>query len=116
MDLSSLTSGYYDTTKTTADSASANSLQSSLTGINKDSSEEELKGAIKDFESYFVEQILKEVRESLKSDDEDSTASQYTDMFMDTVIEQVADELVDEVGESLTQQLYEQMKRNVSMA
>ena len=86
-----------------------------LNNLSSESTEEELKGAIKDFESYFVEQMLKEVKESLKSDDEDSTMSQYQDYFMDTAIEQMADKLVDECGETLTQQLYEQMKRNYNI-
>ena len=77
---------------------------------------EELKGVIKDFESYFVEQILKEVKDTFTSDDdEDSTMSQYKDMYMDQAIELVADEVVDQVGENYTQQLYEQMKRNLNM-
>ena len=116
MDISGITSAYYNTAKTESSSAAAGSVQNSLSGISKDSSDEELLGAIKDFESYFVEQMLKEIKKSLKSEEEDSVGSQYTDMYMDTVIEQVADELVDDVGESLTQQLFEQMKRNIGTA
>lgn len=93
----------------------ANSLSKSIDNISSESSEEELKQVIKDFESYFVEQMLKEVKESISSDDEDSTASKYTDFFMDTAIEEIADKLVDETGETLTQQLYEQMRRNYNM-
>ena len=71
---------------------------------------------IKDFESYFVEQIIKEMKDTLTSeDDEDSTVSQYKDMYMDNAIELVADEIVDQVGENYTQQLYEAMKRNYNI-
>ena len=70
----------------------------------------------KDFESYFVEEILKEVKENLTEDEEeDSSISTLTDFHMDSVIELMADELVDEVGMSFTQQLYEQMKRNYNI-
>ena len=93
----------------------ADSLSSSIKNISSESTEEELKGVIKDFESYFVEQMLKEMKESLSSDDEESTASKYTDFFMDTAIEEIADQLVEETGETLTQQLYEQMRRNYNM-
>ena len=55
MDLSNISSNY-DSAKTGASAASANSLQNSLKNISADSTEDELKGVIKDFESYFVEQ------------------------------------------------------------
>lgn len=106
-----------DTTKTNATS-NASSLQSSLKGVSSESTDEELMQVCKDFESYFVEEILKEVKENLALDDEeeDSTISTLTDYHMDSVIELMADELVDEVGESFTQQLYEQMKRNYNIS
>ena len=91
-------------------------LQNSLQGISSDSTEEELLQACKDFESYFVEEILKDVKENLTDDEEeDSSISTLTDFHMDSVIELMADELVDEVGKSFTQQLYEQMKRNYNI-
>ena len=92
-----------------------NSKAPSLKKISSESTEDELKSAIKDFESYIVEQMLKEVKESLETDKESSVASQYRDVFMDQVIETLADELVDEVGENVTQQLYEQMRRNYNI-
>ena len=104
-----------DAGSTRVNSAQDYALKNSVNKLSANSSEEELKGVLKDFESYFVEQMLKEVKESLKSDDEDSTMSQYQDYFMDTAIEQMADKLVDECGETLTQQLYEQMKRNYNI-
>lgn len=104
-------------TYNTAGAATANSLQSSIRNISADSSEEELKGVIKEFESYFVEQVIKQMKDAFTFDkDEDSTMSQYKDMYMDKAIEMVADEIVDQTGESLTQQLYEQMRRNLNMA
>ena len=82
--------------------------------ISDKPTEEELKGVIKDFSSYFVEQLLKEVKETFTSEEEgtDQTVSQYKDMYVDMAIEQAADVLVDDLGSSYTQQLYEQMKRN----
>ena len=95
-------------------SASAGAVSGKLGGIDENSTEAEMKQAIKDFESYFVEQILKNVRESLKSDDE-SSYGQMTDYFMGTVGEQLADQIVDQVGGRLTQTLYEQMCRNYAI-
>ena len=56
MDLSGLSGldSNYTSAKTDATSATGNALQSSLKNISSNSSEEELKGVIKDFESYFV--------------------------------------------------------------
>lgn len=113
MDISSLTSlaGSNNT------SAAADKLKNSVNNLSSDSTEDELKSTIKDFESYFVEQVIKEMKDSmtLSSDDEDSSMSQYKDYFMDTAIEQISDEIVDTAGENITQQLYEQMKRNYNL-
>ena len=114
MDISGISS-MYNTAKTDSSSAAADSLQSSLNNVSADSSEEELKGVIKHFGSYFVEQMLKQMKDTFTSDeDEDGTMSQYKDLFMDKAIEQMADEVVDQVGENVTQQLYEQMRRNLN--
>ena len=98
-------------------SAVADKLKNNVKNLSSDSTEDELKSTLKDFESYFVEQVIKEMKDSmtLKSDDEDSSMSQYKDMFMDTVIEQMSDTIVEKSGENITQQLYEQMKRNYNI-
>lgn len=112
MDIPNITSTYNN-----ASAASSSSLQSSIKNLSADSSEEELKGVIKEFESYFVEQVIKQMKDAFTLDeDEDSTMSQYKDMYMDKAIEMVADEIVEQSGENLTQQLYEQMRRNLNMA
>ena len=118
MDISSLNGLSYSTAQTQAGSAAAGSITSAASRLSSESSEEELKGVLKDFESYFVEQMLKEVKDSLTmSDDEDSdsTMSQYKDLYMDQAIELVAVEVVDSLGGNVTQQLYEQMKRNYNI-
>ena len=99
-------------------SAAADKLKNNVKNLSSDSTEDELKSTLKDFESYFVEQVIKEMKDSmtLKSDDEDSSMSQYKDMFMDTVIEQMSDTIVEKSGENITQQLYEQMKRNYNIS
>lgn len=108
-------SSFVDHAKTNAQvNHQASSLKDSLGGISKDTTEDELMQVCKDFESYFIEEVLKEVKENLtgKEEEEDSTLSALTDYHMDSVIEKMADEVLDEAGGSFTQQLYEQMKRN----
>lgn len=111
-------SSMVDQSKSTADANNASALKGSLGNISSASSEEDLLQVCKDFESYFVEEVLKEVKESLTEEDKekDSSLSTLTDYHMDSAIELVADEMVDQVGNSFTQQLYEQMKRNYNIS
>lgn len=110
-----------DTTaiNTIADNNNASALQNSLKGVSSAKSDDELLQVCKDFESYFVEEVLKEVKENMKSGEEeekkDQSLAALTDFHMDGTIELIADQMVDQVGESFTQQLYEQMKRNYGM-
>ncbi len=97
--------------------AKADALTGALGNISENPTEEELKGVLKDFESYFVEQILKKMKETFTEEDEegDSVMSQYKDIHMDAAYQMVAEQLVDDIGENYTQQLYEQMKRNYNL-
>ena len=116
MDITGISSLMNQTTTNNAQASKADSLQNSATGLSSSSTEEELMDVLKDFESYFFEQIIKEMKETFTNDEEESSvASQYTDTFMDYAIEEVADILVEEVGGNMTQQLFEQMKRNYGL-
>ena len=120
MDVSGITSMLSQTGATSAtnkaQSVKTDSLKNSVNGLFSNSTDEELMEVLKDFESYFVEQMIKQMKETFTSDDEESSmASQYTDTFMDYAIEDIADMLLDEVGGNMTQQLFEQMKRNYSI-
>ena len=116
MDITGITSMLNQTASTNANTAKADSLKNSVSGLSKNATEEELMDVLKDFESYFVEQIIKKMKDTFTNDDEESSvASQYTDTFMDYAIQDVADILLDEVGGSMTQQLFEQMKRNYNI-
>ena len=117
MDVSGISSMLNQTTATNdAATAKTDSLKNSVNGLSSNSTDEELMEVLKDFESYFFEQIIKKMKDTFTDEDEESSvASQYTDTFMDYAIEEVADILLDEVGGSMTQQLFEQMKRNYNI-
>ena len=120
MDVSGITSMLSQTGTTNAannaSTAKSNSLKNSVNGLSSNSSDEELMEVLKDFESYFLEQMIKQMKETFTNEDEESSmASQYTDTFMDYAIEEIADKLLDEVGGNMTQQLFEQMKRNYNI-
>ena len=119
MDISGVTSMLYQNTTNATNNASqskVDGLKNTVNGLSSESTEEELMSVLKDFESYFVEQMIKKMKETFTDDDEESSvASQYTDTFMDYAIEEVADQLVDDIGGNMTQQLFEQMKRNYNI-
>ena len=117
MDVSGISSMLNQTTaQNDAATAKTDSLKNSVNGLSSNSTDEELMKVLKDFESYFLEQMIKKMKDTFTDEDEESSvASQYKDVFMDYAIEEVADMLLDEVGGSMTQQLFEQMKRNYNI-
>jgi len=76
------------------------------------SSDEELMEVCKEFEAYFVEQVLKEMQKTVHSSDEDSDYYQY---FGDILWQEYAKDIADSGQLGLAQQLYESMKRNVTI-
>lgn len=116
MDINGITSMLNQTATQSANTSKSDGLKNSVNGLSSESTEEELMEVLKDFESYFIEQIIKKMKDTFTDDDEESSvASQYTDTFMDYAIEDVADILLEEVGGNMTQQLFEQMKRNYNI-
>lgn len=110
-------SSMLDMTTSNVSANQAASLKNSINGTSASKTEEELMEVCKDFASYFVEEILKEVKENMTMEDEeqDSSLQTLTDFHMDSAIELVSDQVLDQVGEGFTQQLYEQMKRNYNI-
>lgn len=106
---------YYDTMTTNAKNSSrADNASGALRGLSSDSSEEDMVKAVESFESYMVEQVIKQMKDSVLSDDEDEDSSmkQYKDMYMDSTIQQLAGDMVSKYGGTLTEDLVAQMKRN----
>ncbi len=91
-----------------------NKVTNTLNGLSSTSTEDELLETCKDFQSYFIEEVLKEVKQNmtLEDEDEDSSLSTLTDFHMDSVVELISDQILEQSGNSFSQQLYEQMKRN----
>ena len=84
MDISGLTTVAADNKA----SAAADALTSSAGKLSSASSDDELLDTVKDFESYFLEQIIKEVKDTFTMEDDStsSSMSKYKDYFMDTAI------------------------------
>ncbi|MBQ7677975.1 MAG: hypothetical protein IJT32_07050, partial [Lachnospiraceae bacterium] len=87
LSVDALTTNYMSAMGSQAASAKADRLKKSADGL-QGATYEELEDTMKTFESYLLEQTLKEVKKSIKeirgeNNDEDPFMSQTTDMYMD---------------------------------
>ena len=81
------------------------------------SSDDELLAVCKEFESYFVEQVFKEMQKTVDvfSDGESNPNDSLVDFFKDNALQDLASTSTERDGLGLAQMLYEQMKRNYNM-
>ena len=97
---------------------SSTKTKSAINGLSDQPTEEELTEAVKSFESYFVEQMLKEMKKSvdaINDDDEDPFVSSTVDYFMDSTIQTIAEQMVNDYGSTLTDSMVAQLKRNYNI-
>ena len=94
-----------------ASAAKAEKLSSSLSNIEKGTAtDEELMAACKEFETYLVEQVIKNTKSAML-DDEDSQG-EYMKMFGDRLNQSYAEMITETADLGIAQMLYESMKRN----
>ncbi len=101
--------------KNTASSAKIDKLTKGTDSL-QNTSYEELEGTMKTFESYLLEQTMKEVKESMKEirgddEDEDPFMSQTKDMYLDQTLSMVAEQMVDKYASRLTKDFTDQTAR-----
>lgn len=101
------TSLYNLTANTLDTSSSTNKLESSLSGDLSNASDDQLMDVCKSFESYFVEQVIKEMKKTVSSEDE----GDYVEMFGDTMMSEYASLVTEQADLGIAQTLYESMKR-----
>lgn len=112
MDISNISAMYQNYNQTAAGSATENQI-SQLQGKDmSQATDEELMDACKEFEAYFMEQVMKEMIKTTKLDGEDESSNTMVDYFKDTAIADLAKESTEQNSLGLAQMLYEQMKRN----
>lgn len=92
---------------TMATTNSTNSLEDKLNNTNNQS-DEELMDACKSFETYFVEQVFKEMRKTVPTQEEND----YLNYFGDMQYEKYAENVTDSGNLGIAQMLYQSMKRN----
>ena len=115
MDISSI-SAYTDYLST--QNTSANKLNETLnkTDYSK-ANDDELMDACKEFESYLLEQVFKEMQKTVdcfKEGDSDPN-SNLIDYFKDNALQDLASTSTENQGLGIAQMLYEQMKRNYNL-
>ncbi|MGN1147946.1 MAG: rod-binding protein [Lachnospiraceae bacterium] len=115
MDISNLTSAYADLYQTQA-SQTASKLEGQLKSDYSQATDEELMDACKQFESYFVEQMFKEMMKTVpESDTTSSYTSNLMDYYKDNLVQELASSSTEQNSLGLAQMLYEQMKRNYDL-
>lgn len=82
-------------------------LEQTLNSGIENATDEELMEACKSFESYFVEQVFKEMRKTVQSSDE----NEYNEYFGDMLYQEYSDNIVESKSLGIAQMLYESMKR-----
>ena len=112
MDISNISAMYQNYNQTAAGSATGNHISQLQVKYMSQATDEELMDACKEFEAYFMEQVMKEMIKTTKLDGEDESSNTMVDYFKDTAIADLAKESTEQNSLGLAQMLYEQMKRN----
>lgn len=115
IDLSGLTSIYSDYASQQASEAQSNRLKKVASNASSsEATDDELMDACKQFESYFLEQVFKEMWKTVDtSTTSDKPTSNMVDYFKDATIQKLAAQSTETNSLGLAQTLYEQMKRNI---
>lgn len=115
MDIGGVGSVYADYMANQVSSTKADTIKNKIENSAGAANEEELLDACKQFESYFLEQVFKEMLETTKvfsDDDENGYASKMVDYFKDYAVQNLCEQATSGAGLGLANMLYEQMKRN----
>jgi flagellar protein FlgJ len=87
-----------------------NELEAKLASKLEGATDEEMMDACKSFESYLVQQVMKQVKDSVAKSEEDE--GEYMSYFGDMLYEKYAEDITESGELGIAQQLYESMKRN----
>lgn len=94
-----------------ASASNVEALSGSLSNLDKtNSSDEELMDACKQFESYFVEQVLKGMEKTINRAEEDD--NNYFGMAKDMLTQEYASVMTENTDLGIAQLLYDSMKNN----
>ena len=105
-----------DKLKTTLQNAAENAKAKG--GQADEEINQELMGACKQFEAYFLEQVFKEMQKSVEAlkTDESGSNKQLVDFFKDQTLQDLTKTSTETQGLGLAQMLYENMKHTAGMS
>lgn len=109
--ISGLFDNYY--TQNSQSSRKTDELESRLK--NQDLSEatdEELMSACKEFEAYFVEQVMQQMKKTIPKSEEEED-NKYLDYFGDMMLQEYSSVIAERGDLGIAQELYESMKNNI---
>lgn len=113
IDISGLTNIYTDYMNTTAQNATAEKLKSAAKADYSNSTDDELMSVCKQFESYFLEQVFKEMQKTVPDSHVDQNTSNLVSYFRDSTFAELANQSTENNSLGLAQMLYDRMKRNI---
>lgn len=107
-------SGLYDSyVSNAASQATTSALKNSIENTNyENASEEQLMNACKEFETYFLEQVMKKMMDTVSTDEDSVMNNKLVSYFMDSTVTELCKEATEQNSLGLAQMLYEQMKIN----
>lgn len=85
-------------------------LQNQFANNLEGATDEEMMDACKSFETYLVQQVIKQVKSTVAKSEEDE--GEYMSYFGDMLYEEYAEEITESGELGIAQQLYEAMKRD----
>lgn len=113
MDLGNISSIYNDIYTS---SQTASKLENKLNTDYSKASEDELMTVCKQFESYFLEQVMKQMWKTIpQAEDSSSSDNMLMEYYRDEMIQSMAAQSTEQNSLGLAQTLYEQMKRNYEL-
>ena len=111
MDLSGLSSIYTDYQRTQSDNQKLEKMKADWKEKSKGTDDEQLMDACKQFESYFVEQMFKEMQKTVPETDYSfQSTGTMVDYYKDNMLQELASMSTESGRLGLAQMLYEQMK------
>ena len=109
LSIDSLLSNY--STNTSYSATQSKDLTSKINNTDTaNATDEELMSVCKNFESYFVEQVIKEMKKTVHDSDMDN--SEYMQYFGDVLNQTYAEDITKNDSLGLAKTLYESMKRS----
>ena len=116
MDISGLSNIYTDYMNQQADNVSSKKMQDTVSKDYSKATDEELLDVCKQFESYFMEQVFKQMEKTIIKDESSSgQTTALVDYFKDSALQELTKTSTETQGLGIAQMLYEQMKRNYNL-